>query len=254
MLKRLSLIFIGLLLTVQLRAEVLTNESVVEMVKMGLAEEIIQAKISAGPNRFDTSTPALSALQKSKVSAKIIAAMIGAGATGKPQNAAINPYGGENVGSESQFYYGPEDALVRIKPIRVASQFSNRKSWIPVYGAFAEPEVFLFIKGSNSTNELPSGSNPAFRTSLDPLNIRLVKLGLHKRGDRYIVFQGSNSEREIELQSDQDAGGMYVLSIPNQLQSGEYAFLYNPANTSGGFWAGFGQEAGTAVAFDFSVQ
>ncbi len=254
MLKKVSLVLFGLFLTVQLHAEVLTNDSVVEMVRMGLGEEIIQAKISAGPNRFDTSTPALAALQKSKVSAKIIAAMIGAGATGKPQNSAVTAFGGENVGSETQFYYGPEDDLVRIKPIRVASQFSNRKAWIPIYGAFAEPEVFLFIKGSNSTNELPTGSTPAFRTSLDPLNIRLVKLGLHKRGDRYIVFQGSNSEREIELESNQDAGGMYVLSIPNQLQGGEYAFLYNPANTSGGFWAGFGQQAGTAVAFDFSVQ
>ncbi|MBV6414616.1 MAG: hypothetical protein OMOMHJEC_02446 [Xanthomonadales bacterium] len=237
-------------------AEPLTNAGVVEMVRMGLDQEIIKAKIAAGPNRFDTSTPALAEMQRQKVPAAVIAAMISAGATTSVANAnavAGQPAGA--VGSESQFYYGSADNLLRIKAVRISSQLSRRKAWIPVYGVFADGEVFIFIDGAHAENSF-AGSELQFKTTLDPLNLRLVKLAYHrKRDDRYIVFSGSYSEREIPFDTSQDADGMYVLRVSGNVDSGEYAFLYNPASTTGGFWSGFGgQQLSTTVGFDFAVR
>lgn len=57
--------------------EVLTNESVVDMVKAGLDESVILAKITATPARFDTRTDALIELKRAGVPDRILAAMVG---------------------------------------------------------------------------------------------------------------------------------------------------------------------------------
>lgn len=243
--------------------ELVTNDTVAQMVQIGLNEDIILAKIEAGPSRFDTSTPALSQLQQAKVPNKIIAAMINAGS--KPAGsanatapahplAAILGGGGNQAGSESQFYVGPDDDLQRITPTKVVKETSRRKAWIPYYGAFAKPELFIFIDGQNARTQVTPNALQ-FRTSLDPLNIRLVNLGLHKkRQDRFIVFQGSYSDREISFDTTQDETGLYVLTFREPLKPGEYAFLYNPGAASGSFWSLFYDEMGTSFAFDFAVQ
>src|SRR5258708_16404793 len=56
--------------------EVLTNESVVEMVKAGLSERVIIAKIRNSPTKFDTQTDALIALKKNGVPEKVIEAIM----------------------------------------------------------------------------------------------------------------------------------------------------------------------------------
>jgi len=59
-----------------LAQEVLTNQSIVEMVKAGLSERVIIAKIRTSPTNFDTRTDSLIALKKSGVSEKVIEAMM----------------------------------------------------------------------------------------------------------------------------------------------------------------------------------
>ncbi|AVP99597.1 hypothetical protein C7S18_21535 [Ahniella affigens] len=242
--------------------ELVTNDTIKQMVELGLNEEIILAKIDAGPSRFDTSTTALADLQKAKIPNPIIAAMISAGSKPAGPAASTAPAhplatlmgaGGTNAGSESQFYVGPDDNLQRITPTKVVKEISRRKAWIPYYGAFAQPELFIFIDGAVSKNAVES-HELQFRTSLDPLNIRLVNLGLHKkRQDRFIVFQGSYSDREIQFNTEQDETGLYVLTFNEPLKPGQYAFLYNPGSASGSFWNMFYDQAGTSFAFDFAI-
>ncbi len=57
-------------------AEVLTNNSVVEMVTAKLPEEVIITKIQISPNHFDLSTPALADLNQKGVSPAILKAML----------------------------------------------------------------------------------------------------------------------------------------------------------------------------------
>src|SRR4029453_10812762 len=56
--------------------EVLTNQSVVELVKAGLSERVIIAKIRNSPTKFDTQTDALIALKKNGVPEKVIEAIM----------------------------------------------------------------------------------------------------------------------------------------------------------------------------------
>ena len=60
--------------------DVLTNESVIGMVKAGLAENVIIQKIRASPRKFDTSTDGLIKLKTAGVPDKIVEAMISGGA------------------------------------------------------------------------------------------------------------------------------------------------------------------------------
>ncbi len=239
-------------------AELLNNESIKDMARMGLRDDIVLAKIKAGPTRFDTRTEALADLQKANISSAVISAMIEAGSPPAAPAVAASPFvlpgHATTSGSESQFYAGPEDRLHRIEAVKVTREFSRRKAWIPYYGAFAQPEVFVFLSGATAQNAV-DGADQVFRTSLDPLHLRLVHLGLHKRRkDRFIVFQGSHSDREIQFDTARDDTGLYTLTPRQALPSGEYAFLYNPNSSAGGFWSLFAQESGTAFAFDFSAR
>jgi hypothetical protein len=67
--------------------EVLTNDSVVTMVKAGLSESVIVQKIRTSPHKFDTSTAALIQLKNAGVPDRVIEAMSGP-AVGAP---AANP-------------------------------------------------------------------------------------------------------------------------------------------------------------------
>src|SRR5262247_4397519 len=56
--------------------ETLTNQSVTDMLKAGLSERVIIAKIRTSPTSFDTSTDALTALKKNGVPEKVIEAIM----------------------------------------------------------------------------------------------------------------------------------------------------------------------------------
>src|SRR5262245_16040693 len=99
-------IVLGLLGTPSDAQEVLTNQSIIGMVKAGFSESVIIAKIRASTGKFDTSTDALLKLKAEKVPDKVIEAMIGGGApaaaaapaatataTGDPTVAYVSPNG-----------------------------------------------------------------------------------------------------------------------------------------------------------------
>src|SRR2546427_282308 len=73
-----AMVLLGLLLTTPsgFAQEVLTNQSVVEMVKAGLSERVIVAKIRTSPTNFDVRTDALIALKKNGVPEKVIEAIL----------------------------------------------------------------------------------------------------------------------------------------------------------------------------------
>jgi hypothetical protein len=58
-------------------AEILTNEFILSMVRAGLDESVILAKITATPARFDTRTEALIELKRAGVPDRVLAAMVG---------------------------------------------------------------------------------------------------------------------------------------------------------------------------------
>ena len=73
----------------------LTNKDVLEMLKVGLATEIIVAKIKTSPTRFDTSAATLAELKEAKVPDAVIMAMVQPAATTEIETDVTIPDGTE---------------------------------------------------------------------------------------------------------------------------------------------------------------
>jgi hypothetical protein len=85
----LTSLLLGPLALSQSRAQdVMTNETVIGMVKAGLPDSVIIAKIRSSERKFDTSTDGLVKLKSAKVSDSVIEAMISSGAAAPAASAA----------------------------------------------------------------------------------------------------------------------------------------------------------------------
>lgn len=73
----------------QTAATELTNKDVIDMVKAGLATEIVVAKIKATPGKFETSAATLAELKSANVPDAVIMAMLGS--SGEPAARAVEP-------------------------------------------------------------------------------------------------------------------------------------------------------------------
>ena len=91
-----KLLIAGIFLTVPavlLAQEILSNDSVIKLTKMGFSEDLIVTKINRSPETFDTSTDSLVALKVAGVSTQVISAMVARTAAAPPaaQIAAAPP-------------------------------------------------------------------------------------------------------------------------------------------------------------------
>jgi hypothetical protein len=75
--------------------QALNNDSVVKLVKAGLADDVIVSTINASPGTYDTSANALIALKTAGVSDKVVSAIVvkSAGGTTAPAPVAVAPGG-----------------------------------------------------------------------------------------------------------------------------------------------------------------
>ena len=72
-----------------LAQEVLTNDSVIQMVKAGLPEAVVIAKIKSTSTKFDLKTDSLVSLKKAGVSDKVLEAMVAAGSGAASSTTAM---------------------------------------------------------------------------------------------------------------------------------------------------------------------
>lgn len=229
---------------------VLDNQGVIEMVHLGLSQEVIEAKIHSSPNNFDTSPEALAKLKHAHVPTAVITSMINAGSGGGAPGAGS---AGAAPGQGSFQFVAPDGTRQAMSPVRVTADASFRKAWIPFH--VGGPETFLFIDGRHAT--LHTSASPTFSTNMNPINVRLVHLGEKKdRNARYVVFSGSTTDREVQVNTKQLGNGAWQITPVAPLQPGEeYAFLVATNMPAAcGFWTCFAQYAGTSEAYDFNVQ
>jgi hypothetical protein len=229
--------FLMLLMTRSVDAqEVLTNQSVVEMVKAGLSERVIIAKIRNSPTKFDTQTDALIALKKNGVPEKVIEAIMPPSAPA----AAAAPASSAPAGSVAM---APPPAAGPARPT--------------VYQIVGGKEVELVAAGtevqrnnarySRSTEVVIAGNKakvrtaerqPMFVLTTPPSEMPLVKLDPGKN-DRnlkvgsgsHVPYGGSTSTRGIRgedmiaVDAERDSRGFYRVKPRAPLAPGEYGFV-----------------------------
>lgn len=238
--------------------EVLTNESVVAMVKGGLAESIVLAKIRTSPSRFDVRTEALVALKRSGVSDRIIEAMVSAPAAptaadpaapaAPPTTVFVSPAAVASAKlKDRDAIYHARGGMFTEMQAQVASIETNH--------AFFTYKSEIVLSGRKATYRI-ADRQPVFLSSYQPTEALLVKLkpgddsndrNLKMGSGAFMPFggttkQGVRTEDRITVTSERDASGLYRITPAAALPPGEYAFVVLSGAAAAGRLFDFGIE------------
>jgi hypothetical protein len=210
--------------------EVLTNDTVVTMVKAGLSESVILAKIRSSASKFDLRTDALVALKNAGIPDRVIEAMMSQG----------NPVGGT-------LPVQAEAAALPAAKARETIYHLNGERYVEL-----EPQVIevqtnavmfsykseIVLRRRRATYRIPE-RHPVFVSSYAPTEALLVRLKPgDDRDDRnlkmgsaaFMPFGGTmrhgvRGEDRIEVASEKDSRGLYRISPRSPLSPGEYGFV-----------------------------
>ena len=215
--------------------ETLTNQSVVEMVKAGLSERVIIAKIRTSPTQFDTSTDALIALKKSGVSEKVIEAIMSPTASAAPSATPAAP----TVATAPPPAAGHAPSRLTVflvvggKEIELSASGGEVQRNRTPYSRSTE----LVIAGNKAKNRTPE-RQPVFVVTSEPGEMPLVRLDPGKSDRNLKIGSGSRvpyggstssrglrSEDMIEVSAERDSRGFYRIKPRAPLAPGEYGFV-----------------------------
>jgi hypothetical protein len=243
--------------TAALAQETLTNQGVVEMVKAGLSERVIIAKIRTSPTNFDTSTDGLIALKKGGVSEKIIEAIMSPSAP-PPAAAAAPPPPSAPAGSVAMVPPGtgmparPTVFLVvggkEVEMMAASGEVQRNRT---PYSRSTE----LVIGGTKAKNRTVD-RQPVFVINSEPGEMPLVRLDPGKNDRNLKIGSGSRtpyagststrgirSEDLVEVSAERDSRGYYRIKPRAPLAPGEYGFVVTRGNVP---------NAGSTI-YDFGV-
>jgi hypothetical protein len=215
-----TIIFFGLAVHVLAAEEIITNETILTMVKAGLGEELIISKIKTSKNQFDVSMDGILKLKNEGVNENIIKAMLEAS---KPKVSTPPEPSGIAGMIISNLYLKKAEKLLAIPPIIAETAVSSKRHFIPYY--FGPHDIWHFIRGEKSivrTNE----KNPLFCTKMNPSGFVLVKLTYQKAKDiRFVISTGSVYKETIPIEFKESQEGLFEIFSKVDLLPGEYAFL-----------------------------
>jgi hypothetical protein len=257
-------------------AELLTNDTVISLVRAGLGPEAIQAKIAESRGSFDTSTNALIALKQAGVPDGVIAAMLKRSSSAVAPNAVadnsnpdplvphapgiyvLDPRGGgrmtridatvsNQLKTSNLWGYALTSGISSLKMKAVIPNATARVR------AWTRKPVFYFYFNQNSLltaiNEFSAGFAAA---ATSPNEFSLIRFDSKKdRREASVasvnLFSGMKSgisdKARVSFTYEDVAPGVFRVTPNADLPPGEYGFLYS-----------IGAQAGsTARIFDFSV-
>jgi hypothetical protein len=260
-------------------AETLNNATVIQLVKAGIGNDAVIAKIKSTDGNYSLGTNDLIALKNEGVPGDVIAAMIGASAKPEPTAAAmsltdINPmtphpsgvYLIDTRGNQLQrieptvsnqaktggiFGYALTAGIASIS-IKVAITGETARVVAPV----GVPAFYFFFDASNpaTVNLASSWAAGSAQTVTSPSEFTLIKL-MEKKGRREARVGSMNIAGAKTGVMDHDRipfdfamvrPGVYKVTPKQPLEPGQYGFIYalSGAGTAG---------AMTARIFDFAV-
>ncbi|MDD3040150.1 hypothetical protein [Bacteroides sp.] len=260
--KKLILLFIFLLAgyTISNAQEVLTNQSVIDMLEIGLGEDVIIAKITTSECDFSISINDLKDLKEKGVSDNIIIAMVKQEKDNNEQSKTLLP----------GLYFNDNDSLIKIFPTTFSGTKTNTLGSAFSYG-IASAKIKSTMPGSSSKNivntvtpefiflfdkkqENAPLSEWWFSVASSPSQFVLVKLNKKEKSrelgtGKVNVYAGSSmgiDEESIIKFTISKTNDFEFKVIPEDiLQPGEYCFFYQGVIPQGGYT--------NQSVFDFSI-
>ena len=273
--------------SVPVAAETLNNANVIELVKIGLGDEAVVAKIKASAAQFDTSTSALIALKQAGASSSVIAAMIEAtNGANVSANAQMSSDSSDPKVPHPSGIYLLADWLPEPKMMVIDATTSNQtktggflgyaltagiasmsfKTVVPrpnarVVTQRTRPTFYFYF--DQAGRSLSNGGGSAFWVAgavTSPNEFSLVRFDVKndRREAKVGKFNiggakaGVMDKDRIPFTYTTIAPGVYEVKPDNELAGGEYGFIYS-ASTGGGGVGIAGMGAQTSKIFDFSI-
>ncbi len=233
-----------------LAQEVLTNDSVIQMVKAGLPEAVVIAKIKSTSSKFDLKTDSLVSLKKAGVSDKVLEAMVAAGSGAAPSTAAAAPPAPALAAGALK----TQDVIYQLVAGKYVELFATSAN-LETNMAFFQSKSEVVLEGKKAQYRI-SEKQPVFLSTYSSTDAPLVRL---KPGDEhndrnlkigsgaFMPFGGTQkmgvrNEDKIPVTIERDPRGFYKVTPSAALAPGEYGFILA---------TGFG--AGSGKIYDFGV-
>lgn len=233
--------------------EVLTNDSVIQMVKAGLPEAVVIAKIKSTASKFDLKTDSLVSLKKAGVSDKVLEAMVAAPAAGAaPSTASAAP--APPAPALAAGALKNQDVIYQLVAGKYVEMFATSAN-LETNMAFFQSKSEVVVEGKKAQFRTTE-KQPVFLSTYSSTDAPLVKL---KQGDdhndrnlkigsgAFMPFGGTQkmgvrNEDKIPVTIERDPRGFYKVTPSAALPPGEYGFILA---------TGFG--AGSGKIYDFGV-
>lgn len=220
----------------QQKSETLSNKNVIELTKAGLSSDLIIAKINASSCKFDLSSTGLIDLKKQGIKDDVLAAMMNKDGSGESSGQSSKTDG------NSITLLNNVHVLIDGKAKPLEKQIASTRSKMKAFG-YGGASVVLQISGKASPMRLSVAARKFLvRTSGTSPEIVLYKAkvdGSTRQAETMkATVMGMRPTKSI-VPTDITAlkDGLYEISIPNALESGEYFFTAKQATTSAGIEA-----------------
>lgn len=277
--------FVALVFALPAQAETLDNQQVIDLVKVGLGDEAVVAKINSSATHFDVSTDGLIALKNAGVSSAVIAAMIQASNHATvSENAALSADSPDPKIPHPSGIYMLADWLAQPKMLVIDPTTSDQtktggflgyalsggiasmsfKTVIPNAHARIEtnqnrPKFYFYF--DQSDHSLSNGGSTFWTagavTSPNEFSLIRFKVKGERREARVGSFNiagaksGVMDKDRIPFDYTAVVPGVFEVHPQVDLEPGEYGFIYSVKTGGGIGMAGVG--AMTSKIFDFSV-
>lgn len=267
--KKAFTVFALFFLTTIYAQEVITNESVIQMHRLGFDEFVIIDKINTSDVKFDTSIAALSKLSKAGVSSEVISLIMQKSKQNTKSKTGIyyTLQSGEEKLIQPTVFIGTSNNAVAQKLVSglINSKTKSRLPKTQSSNIIENPNPeFLFIFNpittevdnlqNNQGGDISAISDWWFRVASNPNEFVLVKLKVKENKNQREVITGKSnflsnssgidSKNAINFSIEEIEGNKFKV-IPDNLEPGEYAFLYQGQVPQG---------RSNQSVFDFSIQ
>ena len=267
----------------QTNTEILTNEKIIKLSKIGLQPSVIISKIRSSKTNFDVSTDALVNLSDNNVANEVIDEMIKKNAQGsgsgqgntKPAKGGTNSSNPNVMHKQGIYYYDANTpTLQRVDPSVVSSSnqggfgekvaqhytygISKSTSRSSLSGAHSmmkitetSPDFYFYFKEDANAN----ADSWFFANATSPKEFVLVNLKTKKEsrdmetgsGNFYGSSSGIPEKDKIQFKYTEVSEGIYKVTFSQPLkEGGEYCFIY--ASAAPERWSHGGNKV-----FDFGI-